>query len=281
VTALLWLPAARRVPHPRSFPWQNGAPTKGCLHTTEGATQPDYQGWTEMPHAEVIPKPGVGVDVEQYLPFDQGSFSLEHPTGTAPTNGAHVFQFELRGTCVATGPGYHWPTADDAVLLDLFRKVIQPVSAAYVIPLVTPPWQPYPAAYGPKGGTNTVRLSQAAFTGWHGWLGHQHAASNVHGDPGAFPWARMMTLAHPVTPDRPAAVEYVHGVSRYGRADHGPDRSVAVIQRHVGAHVDGEYGRQTVIGVENFQARRHLTVDGVCGPQTVRRFGPGVVYLPT
>lgn len=289
---LAWLPIATRQDHSRAFPWQVSCPVKGVLHTTETSTQPDYEAdgkpWQNVPHAEVVPFAGSHVAVIQYVPFDRGSFSLVHPQGTAPTNGAHAIQFEMRGTCAPNGPGYHWPTADDAVLLDLFTKVIKPVSDAFRIPLVTPPWQAYPGAYGSRhhaagdGLTNTVRLSDAGWTGWSGWVGHQHVPGNVHGDPGAFPWARMMTVAHQ-NPRPPTGVEYIHGLTQYGRKDHGSDHSVAVVQRHAGGgiDVDGVFGRQTKIAVENFQSRRGLPVDGVVGPQTARRFGPGVVYLPS
>jgi hypothetical protein len=140
---LLWLPAAIRDEHPRSFPWAETTDPKGCLHSTEGSSWPTYDGWTIMPHATVMPHPGKGVEVRQHLPFSQASFALRH-TRAQPTNGDYVFQFELIGTCDPGGPGYYWPKADDAVLLDLWRKVIKPLGDAYVIPFRAPSGTPTP-----------------------------------------------------------------------------------------------------------------------------------------
>jgi hypothetical protein len=191
---MLWLPDAKRVQHDRYNSWSERTDPKGCLHTTEGSGWPGYDGWTIFPHATVMPSPGKGVDVHQHLPFDQGSFALRNLSGGVETNRDYVFQFELIGTCVRGGPGYYWPGADDAVLRDLYRKVIGPLSEAYGIPLRAQPFQSYPDAYGARGVTNDVRMSGSAFDNWSGWLGHQHVPENVHGDPGAFPWARMMAL---------------------------------------------------------------------------------------
>ncbi len=259
-----WLPAATRVMHARSFPWQESAPTKGCLHTTETVGRAGYNGWTIMPHGEVLPLPGRGVEVEQFLPFSQASFALKHDAGATPTNGAHVFQFELVGTCDPKGPAgaYYWPAADDAVLRDLLAKVIAPLSTAFGIPLVTPAWKPYPSSYGAHNG---VRLSESAFHSFHGWLGHEHVAENDHGDPGNFPWARLMHLANPPAP----TTDVITGPVRYG--DTGP--SVRAVQRHVHVDVDGAFGRHTLVAVEGFQRSHGLVADGIVGPKTAARMG--------
>lgn len=198
--ALLWLPALDRDEHARSNPWAETSDPKGCLHTTEGGGWPVYDGWTIMPHATIMPLPGSGIRGRQHLPFSQGSFALRNTAGGVQTNRDFVFQFELIGTCNKGGladeaGAYYWPDADDAVLADLYRKVIKPLSAAYGIPIRSQPWQAYPASYGPRGDTNTVRMSGPSFDGWSGWLGHEHAPENSHGDPGAFPWSRMLEVA--------------------------------------------------------------------------------------
>jgi hypothetical protein len=194
MTTLEWLPAAVRDSHPRSFPWAERTDPKGCLHSTEGSSWPTYDGWTIMPHATIMPTPGKGVTVRQHLPFSQASFALRH-TRPQPTNGDYVFQFELVGTCDPAGPrgAYYWPDADDHVLADLYRKVIKPLDAAYVIPFrAVRPFLRYPD----RAGSN--RLTDAEFDTARGWLGHQHVPQNDHGDPGAFPWDRLMTLAHTI-----------------------------------------------------------------------------------
>lgn len=267
-----WLPTASRDVHARSFPWQIGSPTKGCLHTTETEGWPSYQGWTIMPHATVMPIPGRGVTVRQHLPFSQASFALEHPDGHAPTNGAHAFQFELVGTCDKAGPAgaYYWPAADDHVLLDLFIKVINPLSIAFGIPLHTPAWKPYPSSYGADNG---IRLSEKAWLAFNGWLGHEHVPENVHGDPGNFPWPRLMTIAKPPGPH----IEVINGPVRYGMR--GAD--VKVVQRHAGlsaGDVDGIFGAKTLVAVKAFQARHTLVADGIVGPKTAAAMG--CRYLP-
>lgn len=201
--ALLWLPdAAHDVHSSKLNPWTTTQHPKGCLHTTETESWPGYAHWTIMPHATVRPITGHGVEVRQHIPFSSGSFALKNEPGGVQTNRAFVFQFELIGTCSASGPGYHWPSADDAVLLDLWRKVIKPLSVAYRIPLRAPVFKPYLAVGrgGSYGTNNGVRLTNAQWTTFSGWLGHQHVPENDHGDPGAFPFARLMKLASKDTP---------------------------------------------------------------------------------
>lgn len=191
MTTLEWLPAAVRDSHPRSFPWAERTDPKGCLHSTEGSTWPTYDGWTIMPHATIMPHPNLRVEVRQHLPFSQASFALRH-TRAQPTNGDYVFQFELIGTCDPAGPrgAYYWPGADDAVLLDLWRKVIKPLGDAYLIPFrAGRAFLRYPD----RAGSN--RMTDAEFDTYSGWHGHQHVPQNDHGDPGAFPWDRLTALA--------------------------------------------------------------------------------------
>lgn len=267
-----WLPAAIRDPHPRSFPWQNDAPAKGVLHTTEGSGWPSYDGWTIMPHATVMPTAGEGITIRQHLPFSQGSFALVH-SGAEPTNGAHAFQFELIGTCDPSARGmYFWPNADDKVLLDLFHKVIKPLSDAFAIPLHALPFEAYPKSYGANG----VRLTQSQWHAYSGWLGHQHVAENDHGDPGAFPWDRLMKLAGPTPkPPAPPGDGPIRGPLKYGST--GPDvwRIQHRLDKQLGVHltVDGDFGRATLIEVENWQRKHHLVADGVVGPATAKSMG--------
>lgn len=190
-----WLPAAVRDPHGRSLAWTETSDPKGCLHTTETSGWPSYQDWTVNPHGTVMPVPNKTVVVHQHVPFTRASFSLRNEAGGVQTNTDFVFQFELIGTADPNGPGYYWPQADDTVLLALYDQVIHPLSAAFGIPLRAPTFQAYPASYGAASGTNNVRMSGSAFDTYSGWLGHQHVPENVHGDPGAFPWARMIRLA--------------------------------------------------------------------------------------
>jgi hypothetical protein len=38
-------------------------------------------------------------------------------------------------------------------------------------------------------------MTDAQFDTYSGWHGHEHVPQNDHGDPGAFPWARLVALA--------------------------------------------------------------------------------------
>jgi hypothetical protein len=209
--ALEWLPAAIRDPKGRVLGWTERTDPKGCLHTTETSGWPGYNGWSVHPHATIMPKPGKGVEIRQNVPFSRASFSLRNLPGGVQTNTDYVFQFELIGTSERGGPGYFWPGADDAVLFDLYRKLIKPLSEAYKIPIKAQPFQSYPASYGPRGKTNTVRMSGSAFDNYSGWLGHQHVPENIHGDPGAFPWGRMMKLVEEA--DMPDANEVANALA--------------------------------------------------------------------
>jgi hypothetical protein len=210
--SLLWLPDATKDER-GGFAWQVACPTKGIIHTTEGPSWSDYPP-RYHPNATVKPIPGVGVQIRQHVPLNEASYALAHTTGTVATNGAHAIQFELVGTCDPHGPkgAYFWPEADDAVLTDLWRKVIQPVSAAYDIKLKAPTFRPYPASYGANG----VRFTEKEWLNWDGWCGHQHVpGGNDHGDPGAFPWDRLVQIANHTEDDMPTADEIAAAVWGY------------------------------------------------------------------
>ncbi|WP_426566366.1 hypothetical protein ACPPVT_07420 [Angustibacter sp. McL0619] len=188
-----WLPAASRHPYPvDAGDWTQRTDPKGCLHTTEGSGWPSYDDGAKAPHATVLPTPGKGVDVRQHTPFSRAARALRNAPGGVQTNRDYVLQFELIGTCAKGGPGYYWPDADDAVLADLYRKVIKPASDALHIPIAAPSFQAYPDSFGES---NPRRFSGPHFDTYSGWLGHQHVPENDHGDPGAFPWDRMIAAA--------------------------------------------------------------------------------------
>lgn len=277
---MLWLPEAIRDAHPEVInPWTTTRNPKGVLHTTEGAGWPDYSGWTINPHATVMPSAGKGVTVRQHIPFSSGSFALENHAGGVQTNRAFAFQFELIGTSEKGGPGYYWPGADDAVLADLYRKVIKPLSDAVGIPRRAATFKAYPASYGTNNG---VRLSGTEWTNFSGWLGHQHVPENVHGDPGAFPWARMLAAADapPVTATNPP---FPLPEGWYFGPEDGPKESVSGYHGHGDdlktwqsqmssrgwqIDVDGLYGPNTMKIAAQFQKEKGLTVDGRVGKLT-------------
>lgn len=197
---LLWLPEATRDTDPRidALSFTETTDPKGVLHTTETTGWPSYAGWSVPPHVTVRVNPSRdGVLVRQHIPFSRAAFALKNLPGGVETNRDYAFQVELVGTCEKGGDAFRagaffWPAAPDAVLLDLFDKVVEPMSTGLGIPLRAPDFQTYPESYGPRSGTNDVRLSGPAWDNGSGWFGHQHVPENVHGDPGAFPWSRMV-----------------------------------------------------------------------------------------
>lgn len=256
---------------------------KGVLHTTETGSWPGYGGGQSAPHATIRPLPTVGVEVRQHVPFDLAARALRNPAGGVQTNRDRAFQFELIGTCdpsYARKYGYYfWPEADDAVLLDLYRKVIKPVSDAHGVPVTAPEFLAYPASYG----NSRVRMSGARFDAYSGWLGHEHVAENTHGDPGAFPWARLMGLiggAIPITPAVPTAPPVPSDLLR--RGDQGP--AVVSLQarlRDLGYNIgaagaDGIFGGDTEDAVKALQKNAGIGQDGVVGPNTRSALDHGV-----
>jgi hypothetical protein len=337
---MLWLPAARRAPlsGQPGFPWQVTCPTKGVLHTTEGGNGvPSYTPGFKAPHLTVLVTPGQGVDPVQHIPFDRASYSLVHAPGTVATNGAHAIQVELCGTSDPSVRGrYFWPNADDAVLADLYRKVIKPLNEAFGIKLKAPTWKAYPASYGaprplfraeaaepsplaspvdpserteddpgapegalemvgtdgPLGSGNGVRLSEATWLGWDGWAGHQHVpGGNVHGDPGLFPWARLLAVAGQQPPNppnppgpRPLVVDGTLGVDTVRRWQsylnaHGAKPRLDVdggLGPRTWAAVDVWLGVTPANGIPGHDTIRALqrkvgtTADGILGPATIK-----------
>jgi hypothetical protein len=127
----------------------------------------------------------------------------------SPTNGAHALQIELAGTCDPRGPkgAYYWPEADDTVLRALWAQVGKPLADAFDVPLTAPTFKPYPAS----ADANGVRFTDSQWLAWSGHCGHQHIPGNDHGDPGAFPWDRLVQIANgdddlPLTDDDAAKV---------------------------------------------------------------------------
>jgi hypothetical protein len=186
-----WLPAAAIVRHGAMLSWTSTTNPKGVLHTTESSSWPNYENWTILPHATILPTAGKGIEIHQHIPFTLASFALRH-TDSQATNTDFAFQFEMIGTSESGGPGYYWPNADNAVLLDLYLKVIKPLDGAFIIPMKAATFKAFPASFGTNNG---VRMSDAAWNVYTGWCGHEHVPQNDHGDPGLFPWAKLVAIA--------------------------------------------------------------------------------------
>lgn len=66
-------------------------------------------------------------------------------------------------------------------------------------------------------------------------------------------------------------------LSRVGSTGYEVRRIQTALQKHgyYGGEIDGVYGSQTEAAVREFQRREGLTVDGICGSQTLRALGIG------
>ncbi|MDX2731186.1 hypothetical protein [Streptomyces sp. PA03-2a] len=171
-------------------------------HTTEGTSLPSYSGGTEAPNFTA--KPDFAAKVlrwYQHFDFDTSSRALVH-AGAVATNTLNVSQVELVATC---DPATHakWtkagiqhlytPELPDWVIRDLaaFAKWAHDQHGVPLTSGVT--FKPYPGSYGTGNG---VRMSNAEWLAFKGHCGHQHVPSgNLHGDPGAFPMAAILTAA--------------------------------------------------------------------------------------
>lgn len=197
----------------KAFPGDSMESNVGVVHTTEGATLPTYSGGSVAPNFTLMPDfASKTLKVYQHFDFDVSSRALVNAAGGVQTNTLNVVQFELVGTC---DPKTHkdwndkkvqhvyWPAAADWALLE-FAKVVRWAYDNHAVPMTsTVTWKAYPDSYGAKNG---VRLSNAAWTSYRGWLGHQHVPENLHGDPGAFPMAQVLAYAKAktwATPVRP------------------------------------------------------------------------------
>lgn len=172
------------------------------LHTTEGMGWPDYAGGGQAPHATIEAIPGKGIRVREHIPFTDFAKALANLPGGVETNRRGVVQFELKGTCDPKRRGdrawFYWPDADDVVLQAL-ADYLRPILTRFDIPATAPAFQAYPASYGARGQTNTVRMTYAQWDAFNGICGHQHVPENTHGDPGAFPIGKLVALLRGTT----------------------------------------------------------------------------------
>ena len=275
---MLWLPEAEKRVHKNigNLSFREKDDPKGVLHTTETFGVPSYSDWSIPPHVTVQPFEGLGVKVFQHIPFDRAAFALRNLPGGVETNRDYAFQIELVGTCdparTRKDAGiYYWPNADDKVLEALGRDVILPMHEELGIPLRSPQWRSYPESYG----RSEVRMGGYQWDEYAGFLGHQHVPENSHGDPGLFPWQRMMRLLDrvpkpaPVAPPFPlrkgeffgfGGVRSGHGLLNFQRRMY--NRGWTTINRN------DKFTERTDVIVREFQDEKNLTVDGKVGPKT-------------
>lgn len=187
------------------YPGSKIKPNVLVLHTTEGMTWPDYAGGSTAPTYTVLPvMSNKSTRWRQHFDEDESARALRNASGGVETNTLNCIQLEMIGTCslgVASSweaRGYRrnvdfifWPFAPDWALAgiadfiaDLHKRLGIKLEAA-----APNPWPGYP------NSTTAARMSGTAWRNFYGVCGHMHVPENSHGDPGAFPIRRVLSLA--------------------------------------------------------------------------------------
>lgn len=193
------------------------------LHTTEGRTLPDYGGGGSAPNLTGVPDFGAKkLNWFQHFDIDRSSRALVNLAGGVETNTNNVCQVELVGTCdpathkkwVAAGYTHvYWPEAPDWALRDL-AAFLRWMNTNHGVPLSGPSqWPAYPSSYG----ATSARMTATEWNAFRGICGHLHVTENLHGDPGAIDFTKLIALAKGTTPeedDMPTAAEIAAEVAK-------------------------------------------------------------------
>ncbi|MEW2402468.1 peptidoglycan-binding protein [Streptomyces sp. NPDC046862] len=172
------------------------------LHTTEGYTLPGYDGGSTAPNLTAVPDLAAKkLKWYQHFDIETSSRALVNLPGGVETNTMNVCQVELAGTCdpkshakwKAAGHAHvYWPDAPDWALQGVARFLAW-MHEEHGVPLSGPKsWPAYPTSYGNGGGQ---RMTGTQWTDFKGVCGHTHVPENVHGDPGAIDFARIIKYA--------------------------------------------------------------------------------------
>lgn len=171
------------------------------LHTTEGTSWPGYSGGAVAPHLTALPDFDAKKLIwRQHFPVTKSARALVNKSGGVETNTANCIQIELVGTSgwassenksadYHLGDKWYWAKhATDWMLRDV---------AAFIRWCHTEWGIPYsaPYAFDTWAGNNSHRMSNAQWRAFRGICGHSHVPENSHTDPGAFPIARVLTMA--------------------------------------------------------------------------------------
>lgn len=171
----------------------------GLLHSTETGTWPGYGRGSSAPHLTLRFDPKARtIAARQHFSTTRPSRALVNKAGGVQTNNARVFQIELIGSCDLTFANKHGylylpDLLEEEWARDALAAVLAAVSESLGIPLTSSVvWANYPGSYGEKAAQ---RLAGAQWETYTGWLGHQHAPENDHGDPGDIPIAEILAAA--------------------------------------------------------------------------------------
>ncbi|WP_155059439.1 peptidoglycan-binding protein [Streptomyces blattellae] len=172
------------------------------LHTTEGRTLPGYGGGGSAPNLTAVPDLAAKkLKWYQHFDVESSSRALQNLRGGVETNTLNVCQVELVGTCdpkthqkwaAAKQSHVYWPDAPEWALTGVARFLAW-MHEEHGVPLAGPKqWPAYPTSYA-NGGDQ--RMSGTKWGDFKGVCGHMHVPENVHGDPGAIDFARILKHA--------------------------------------------------------------------------------------
>ena len=273
------------------------------LHTTEGRTLPDYGGGAVAPNLTAVPDLAARkLKWYQHFDIDISSRALVNLRGGVETNTLNVVQVELVGTCdpdthARWGSAAHiyWPQAPDWALEGV-ADFLRWMHEEHGVPLSGPAkWPAYPTSYA-NGGHQ--RMSFAQWNDFTGVCGHMHVPENVHGDPGAIDFARLIQLAKtdeptpPVTQPAQPKVSLAHIVAA-ARRDPAAAQGQTTFKAEVllvekalkaegllsSAYVDGSFGTKTIAAYARWQRSPAgggyvgTAADGIPGSASLKRLG--------
>lgn len=169
-------------------------------HSTETLDLPGYEGGSHAPNLTALPDFGLEkLTWYQHFDIDRSSRALKNLPGGVETNTLNVVQVEIVGTC---DPKAHaeWagtehlytPELPDWAVRDLadFSRWLHDNHGVPLTSGLT--FKPFDSSFGAANG---VRMSFPAWQAFRGHCGHEHVPENVHGDPGAFPMAAILSGA--------------------------------------------------------------------------------------
>jgi hypothetical protein len=219
-----WFPEAIRDPGNDSGKYTDTGEPKGLLHTTEGKTyagaRQAYVLNNSWPHATCTYETGRFV-IYQHVPLSKPSRALRNQVGGGETNRDNVIQLEIVGTAdrhKAGSWGTQYVENFPTPYLDGIARWMRFVNQNRGVPnRCTVKFKTYPESYGASNG---IRLSSSKWDAYTGWLGHQHAAENTHGDPGAIAIDYLLSQAEePSEDDLPYTDEQLNAMMRDAVAD--------------------------------------------------------------
>lgn len=187
----IWIPGwTRKDLGPDGGPFDQHDKVKVLLHTTEGSTLDGAESAFRSypPHLGYDPVRRIK---RQYVALNRHSYSIRN----AEAEDDYVIQVEIVGRAM------HTHTWSQVAYRNFAMDVIMPLEAAIGVP------RRHLRFYRANEGivlakpTSPVRISNAAWRNYSGWLGHQHApAPDEHWDPGGF----LLDLAFSFVPGKSA-----------------------------------------------------------------------------